>query len=580
MRIPTYREPTQQVTVKQTADAPAAAFGTLNAQAMQQAGQTVQDVGSMLNKRALILQEERNKAKVKEAEAAIMNWQIDWLHNPEKGAYMRRGSSAINVTKETIKAQEEQAKSIAASLENDAQRSLLNDRMTTIQERLMEQVSKFERDELYNYGRAAGVAVTKSYEDAAAAAATNPEMSEMYLQGVYEKMLEDPRTPPAEAKLYVDRLRSRNILRGIQQNIDQGEYAAGIQMYDRYKDFIIGEEAQTAAGIAENARISVKTTGIANEIVGRTGTLADAVKEARAFEETEGQKFTEELVTRVKKQHAERQMQVDSERSAAVRQAWDGIEQGAGPEVIPIWASQGQRKSMLKAIEDKASGKETQTDPSVLVKLKKEYLEKPTQFATKDISGDLNSLSYSDRKQVLTWQAEAAAGLSDSQLKANRKKQLTASQIEREGRLVLRQSFGDGWLRKNIGQRDEYLNRLDQEVEMEAERLGKDSLTREEVQAVATRLLREGKVQRSGFFDRTAREYELTPEEKSKFYIPYGNIPEKDIVEIRKAIALNNKAMLKSGQRDRLIPNTREGVERLYNAKQFNRSMFEPGLSE
>lgn len=580
MKIPTYREPTQQVTVKQTADAPAAAFGTVNAQAMQGAGETVSRIGDTLNKRALIIQEEKNKAKVKEAEASIMNWQIDWLHNPENGAYLRRGSQAIGATKDSIAKQEEQAKAIASSLENDEQRRLFMDRVTLAQERLLEQVSKFERDELYNYGMASAAAVTKSYEDAASAAATNPEMSEMYLQGVYEKMLEDGRTPPAEAKLYVDRLRSRNIMRGIQQNIDQGEYNAGIALYDQYKNFIIGDDVGTASKIAEKARTTVRTTAIANEIVGSAGTEAEAIKQARSYEADEGTDFTDELVTRVKKVHAERAAQVDSERAAAIRQAWDAIEQGAAPEVIPIWATQAQRKSMMKAIDDKAKGKAIETDPSTLVNLKKQYLERPTEFATKDISGDLNKLSYSDRKQVLTWQAEAAAGLSDSQLKANRKKQLTSSQIEREGRLVLRQSFGDGWLRKNAGDRDVFLNRLDQEVEMEAERIGKDSLTREEVQAVANRLLREGKVQRNNFFDRTAREYELSPEEREKFYIDYDNIPEKDRVEIRKAIALNNQAMIKSGKRDRLIPNTREGVERLFNAKQFNRSMFQPGLSE
>lgn len=580
MRIPTYREQTQQVTVKQTADAPAAAFGTLNAQAMQNAGETVSRIGDTLNKRALVLQEETNKAKVKEAEAAIMNWQIEWLHNPDSGAYLRRGSQSVGVTKDSIAKQEEQAKVIASSLENDEQRRLFGERMTLAQERLLEQVSKFERDELYNYGRASTMAVTKSYEDAAAAAATNPQMSEMYLQGVYDKMLEDGRTPPAEAKLYVDRLRSRNLLRGIQQNIDQGEYNAGIGIYDQYKDFLVGDDVGTASNITEKARRNVRTTAAANDIASRVGTEAEAIKEARATEEQEGVEYADELVTRVKKTFAERKAQVDTERAASIRQAWDAIEQGAAPEVIPVWATPAQRKSMLKAIDDRAKGKTVETDPSTFVNLKKQYLERPTDFATKDISGDLNKLSYADRKQVLTWQAEAAAGLSDSQLKANKKKQLTASQIEREGRLILRQSFGDSWLKKNTGQRDVYLNRLDQEVELEAERLGKEALTRDEVQAIGQRLLREGKVRRENFFDRTAREYELAPEEKAKFYIDYDNIPEKDRVEIRKAIALNNQAMIKSGQRDRLIPNTREGVERLFNAKQFNRSNFESGLSE
>lgn len=590
-KVPVYRERQVNVNaapnVRQQIDTPAAAFGTLNAQALENAGIQAQKIGELKDKRALAMQEERNKAKVMEAEKALMDWQVDYLHNPEAGAYMRRGGNALNVTRDTVQAYDERLKKILADkglIENDEQARLFNNKTLDIQNRLFEQVSKFERDELYQYGNASRNALLESYRMGAAASAQNPNIAEGYYGQMREIMAEDPNIPPEQVDNLIAIERSKNALTAINSLYDEGRYAEAGIFFSSYEKELTGPDYERARLVAEKAKRVDETNTVAEQILVQSGTLAEAIQNARAYEDKEGKEWTDELVTRIKQKDGERKLMVDKDRSEAVRNAWQAIDGGSGPEVIPVWAERSMKQAMQKAISDRAAGVYVQTDQPTFYKLKREYLDNPGGFATKDISQYMNKLGSTDRQLVMQWQAEAAAGISDSQMKSIKQQQLNAGQIDDEGKAVMRQALGESWMKntKNSVKRNAFLYKLEVEVEREAERQKKDGLNRDEVRGIAQRLITEGRVSDGRWWwrDEKKRGYQVEETERDKFYVPYGNIPEPEIQKIRRAIEQNNKLMAKSGQRDRIIPLTREGVERVYNAQQQGLSLYEPGITE
>jgi len=564
----------------QNIDAPAAAFGGQNAQALVNLGKEGQRGADMMHERAMVIATTRNKARAEEARAALIRAQTDFLHNPEKGIYRRRGANAMDVTRETVKWYDEQSKVIANGLENDEQRQLFNQTLVDTRMSTEEQVSKFERDELYNYGRDARTASIKTYEDAAAANSTNVQVVDEYLNKSKEMQIEDG-VPPEAADLNVNRKRSTIFLTNLQNRIDTGDYAQAIMYFEGNKEAFVGDDVGVAEKIVSNARMTVDTTAQAEEIIARSPTLADAIKEARATAETKGTEYADTLITRVNKLDGERKTALDQERTAATRQSWDAIDAGKGPEVIPVWADRSTRESMLRAISDRAQGKEVVTDYTTMANLKKSYQETPGKFATQDITKDLNKLSATDRKQVLTWQAEAAAGISDEQMKENKKALLATEEVRDEGREAMRLAYGQEFMNRKSS-KDQialFQEKLDYAVSLEKERLKKDGLSRKEVREIANSLLLKGKVSRFGYDTPTAA-FQVPDDQRDKFYVPHSKIPEAERLKVRQAIKQNNRQMKDAGQFDRMIPDTKEGVERVYNAKRFNRDMFKPGVTE
>lgn len=558
----------------QRIDAPDAAFGTLQAKSMIDGGQQMTQLGDALSKRALVLAEERNKARAYEAETELMNWQIDYLHNPETGAFNKRGNAAFDVTRTTMKTFDTKAKEIMDKMENDDQRARFQARLLDNSSNMFEQVSKFERDELFAYGKSARQGTLQTYKDAAAANAKNPVSAEPYYAQMEQTLAEDGQMAPDEIKAQVNAERSKNILTGIQQAVDSGDNETAYKNYDNFKDVMTGPDKATAEVVAENARMNVETTAKANELVMTATTKADAIRQAKALEAEKGKKWTDTLVTNLNTLYGQKEAVIDTTRNDNIRSAWTAIDAGKGVEVIPAWADPGTRAAMNKAISERSRGVVSTTDPVVLRRLRNQFQSRPGEFATANIAADLPKLSPQDRATVMGWQAEAAAGLSDSQLKANEQKFLSSTSIDKVGQTQFREMFGQNLTKGRKAEEDRYLARLDQEVEAEAERLGKSGLSRDEVKAIAVRLLRDGKVQRDNWFDEDVKEYQVKEGEQSKFYINYDRIPEDARIDARKTIKRINDAATRAKKYGNIIPDTKEGVERVYNATIMRRPLY------
>lgn len=568
---------------RQNISTPANAFGANVAQARIAGGQQLVAAGDKLHERSIALSEARNKAKAKEAERNLLSWQLEYLHNPETGAYRRRGANALDVTRQTVGEYQKMVSKYSDELENDEQRTLFSSIAMNNEENLMTEVSKFERDELYAYSAASRQAVTGIYKNAAKAAASDPQAMEGYFNMMRENMAEDG-TPKAAIDLAIDQERSTNINAHINAKIEKGDYAGAIGYYDRFKDYLVGDDVSTTEVVVKKAQQTVRTTAQAADIVSRNKTQADGIREARATAEKEGQEYADDLITRVKQSYGEKEAVMDQQRSQTTRNAWSQIGQGAGPEAIPVWADSKTRTAMQKVI---ANGGKGTGDYGAFTRLQDEYLQKPGDFATKDISSDLVNMTPEQRNQVLQWQEQAATGLSDSQLKANEKKLLSKEQAKNEATDALRKAMGDQWVDNTAVQskaaknaKNRFFERFERSVELEAERQGKESLSREEVRKIADDLLVEGRMKRGGWFDKAVRGFEVPDDRKADFYIPYDEIPEAERLRIRQVIRVNNQKMKAANEMHRLIPDTSEGVTRVYNAQKFKRSFYEVGPNE
>lgn len=582
MNVPVVRQQTVQqrgFEGRQQIDAPSAAFGVNVAEANQQLGAQMTKTGEMLQERANSLADARNKAKAKEAERNLLAWQLEYLHNPETGAYRRRGANALDVTRQTVGDYQKKVREFADQLESDDQRTLFMGAALNNEENLMTEVSKFERDELYRYSAESRKATTQIYSDAAKAT-SDPANMEGYFQRMRENMQEDGMPEPA-INLQIDRERSSNINMHINAKIDNGDYEGAIAYYNKFGGYLVGEDKNTAEVAVKKAEQTVQTTAQASDIVSRNKTQADGLREARATAESKGQEYADDLVTRVKQAYSEKEAVMDQQRAQSTRNAWSQINNGAGPEAIPVWADSKTRAAMQKVISNRGQGV---GDHGAFSRLQDEYLARPGDFATKDISGDLVNMTAEQRNQVLQWQEQAATGLSDSQLKANEKKLLSREEAKSEATAALRSAMGDQWMngtsKSNKNAKALFFERFERKVELEAERLGKESLTREETRKIANDLLTQGRTQRGGWFDKAVRQFEVPEEDRDKFYIPYSDIPEADRVKIRNVIKLNNEKAKAAGHPDKFIPNTSDGVTRVYNAGKFNRSSYQKGPNE
>lgn len=111
INVPTYRERTVQQSAPPAAyqriDAPSAAFGSLQADALKDAGTAVQRLGAQWGEKALDIAKENN-------ELSALNYQADYekqlnqkLYDPQNGILMRQGKNALGADKEIAAAVQE-----------------------------------------------------------------------------------------------------------------------------------------------------------------------------------------------------------------------------------------------------------------------------------------------------------------------------------------------------------------------------------------------------------------------------------------------------------------------------------------
>lgn len=100
IRVPTYRERQVQQSglpnVTQRIDTPAAAFGSANAEALQNAGTAAMRLGEQWHKRSINMQEETNELYALQLQTDAERQMSDFLYNPENGLLTQKGRNALD----------------------------------------------------------------------------------------------------------------------------------------------------------------------------------------------------------------------------------------------------------------------------------------------------------------------------------------------------------------------------------------------------------------------------------------------------------------------------------------------------
>lgn len=107
INVPTSRQRTVQTNalpnVNQRIDAPQAAFGTLQADALVQAGTAAQRLGDQWHKKAINIQDETNELYALQLQTEAEREVSDYLYNPQTGLMNQKGRNALDVPTLTAK---------------------------------------------------------------------------------------------------------------------------------------------------------------------------------------------------------------------------------------------------------------------------------------------------------------------------------------------------------------------------------------------------------------------------------------------------------------------------------------------
>lgn len=105
IRVPTYRERQVQQqavpNVRQQIDTPAAAFGSLQADAMANAGTAITRLGEQWNRKAINLQKETNELYALQLQTDAEREMSDFLYDPQAGLLTQKGRNALDAPKMT-----------------------------------------------------------------------------------------------------------------------------------------------------------------------------------------------------------------------------------------------------------------------------------------------------------------------------------------------------------------------------------------------------------------------------------------------------------------------------------------------
>jgi soluble lytic murein transglycosylase len=155
--------------VYQQANAPAAAFGAAQAQALQGAGDAMGQTGNVLFKRGMEMKEEEDAAATMNAYSKASESMRAKLYDPEAGLYSKRGAASFNAIDEAQGAFKTTYEETISSLTSPAQRTAFDKLWTRRRDSEMESVSRHVLGERQKYiDESAGALVQTAVDDAVA----------------------------------------------------------------------------------------------------------------------------------------------------------------------------------------------------------------------------------------------------------------------------------------------------------------------------------------------------------------------------------------------------------------------------
>lgn len=154
--VPTYRDRTiNQDAIsgqRQQINAPASAFGTLQADAMVEGGNTIQRLGAQWHTKAINIQDENNELFALKEKTDIGNRANDLLYNPEGGLLTKKGQNALGAPQEVDKFFNDLQKQYDGRTDlNPAIRQLINKQLLEQRSRYLDVAKRHQLQEYTTY---------------------------------------------------------------------------------------------------------------------------------------------------------------------------------------------------------------------------------------------------------------------------------------------------------------------------------------------------------------------------------------------------------------------------------------------
>lgn len=140
------------VNVRQTIDAPAAAFGSLNAEATIRSGEQTQKTGTLLDARANKMQDESNALRVMELDSQAQREAMDFIYNPNTGLLTQKGGNALGAQQQAQKyVGDLQKKYTEMAKDNPAVQRILTEKMLALGNSTVDLATRHQFGEYQTY---------------------------------------------------------------------------------------------------------------------------------------------------------------------------------------------------------------------------------------------------------------------------------------------------------------------------------------------------------------------------------------------------------------------------------------------
>lgn len=286
-------------TVYQQANAPAAAFGAAQAQAMQQAGDSLERTGNILFKRANEMQEQEDASTTMNAYSKASREMNALFLDPEKGVYATRGSAAFAAPDQAEAIFKTKYEEATAGLTSDRQRTAFDKLWNQRYEAEMKSVKTHVLTQREKYDSDSSAALVQTAYDDAVSNRTNPDVVANAMGVTRVAILADARSKGQSPDVVSLRLKSAesNMHKGIISALVDEDPIKAKAYYDRAKGSIRAEDQDGIEHLLKPAVTKRTAQGIAADIV-KSGTEigpdGDALWTAQTMQESGGKQFAKD----------------------------------------------------------------------------------------------------------------------------------------------------------------------------------------------------------------------------------------------------------------------------------------------
>lgn len=555
MQVPKYNNPVIKKAdlpgVKVTTDAPAAAFGIGQGEAISNA---IGGVGEVVNKFAAQEMQDANEQQFKEAANAFDAHQND-LTAGQEGFMSIKGKDALGVSDTYQEKLKKKAEEIESSLSNDYTKNLFRQYRDKSVIDFKKQTDIYSNHEYNNYLNDSAKNIEETQRTRAVLNYTDPKVVEESIAKQHEAMISFANRNGIDPAPLVAKSTSKT-REGIVKQILLGGNAMAADAYFRtHKDDFTAEDALSTRSLLDSAVRSERAESISNNLIYKDGVTSDYAAYDK-LKSIPDEKLRDEALSKFKIKRAYDESAIKNNYDKTAIDVSKHIEQGGSlsdlPQGVVGTLYEGDRKAFQLREEQIAGAREIKPDVNTYHKFATMNAYDLSKMRLGELTTAARPYVDNDQWAALVGRWEASQWTKDGD--ANKKAAWTGEESANEAILRDMQRYKIGGVKEDsnlqkLGDSDKIIyqnfkQKYDDASIAWSKQNGGKKPDYDTMKAISKKIVSDGAMQvyKEGFFGNSqVTVAKLSESDKQKVFIPIAKIPEPEIKQMINIMSANNK---------------------------------------